>query len=289
MSGESKSYIKVYCRKSDCFGLLTVEVINGIPQITNFYGIDRDTAKKVVTRHEGALPVVSASLIGCNNCGRRVAGCCNKSGQCRVKKGTLEHQCLYCSAMEVCSVAGNGGADIYFLMDESGSMSRQDRVEGANAVRRMIQSLQGEGNTYTFVAWASRAGYLFRQETSLSKMSSALVAYENDSTGYTGSTNAAGALDLIRDAVLTSRRPVRILLVTDGAFDNENAAIRKRNEILAKKNVEILAIGVTGAIQRTLQRMGTVPEFSRVVGGSSALTSTFEQIAEILKKNGNNF
>ena len=84
--------------------------------------------------------------------------------------------------------------------------------------------------------------------------------------------------------------PVRILLVTDGGFDSEAAAIRARNELLAgKQNVEILAIGVTGARQSTLEKIGTVPAFSKVVGGSSALTSTFEQIAEILKRNGNNF
>jgi uncharacterized protein with von Willebrand factor type A (vWA) domain len=80
-----------------------------------------------------------------------------------------------------------------------------------------------------------------------------------------------------------------IVLVTDGGFDSEDTAIREWNSLLANKNVEILAIGVTGANQGTLSKIGTVPTFSKFVGGSNALTSTFEQIAETLKRKGNNF
>lgn len=290
MKDAGKTFIKVYCSKSKCYGLVTAEEKNGTLLVTNFYGIDAETAKSIRTSAGSKLPPVAESLRACTSCGGRTPACCDKSGNCRVK-GEMPFQCLYCSKIEVCRDApAASSAAIYFLMDQSGSMGQSDRKRGANAVRRMVQSLQGNGNLYSFVAWGTNAGYIFRNESSLDKMNAALTSYELGKTGYGGGTAAHVALEFIRKDVQASKMPVRILLVTDGGFDSEAAAIRARNELLAgKQNVEILAIGVTGARQSTLEKIGTVPAFSKVVGGSSALTSTFEQIAEILKRNGNNF
>ena len=285
-----KKYIKVYCKKTNCYGLITAEPNNGSLKIVNFYEIDDDTAKNVTTSYEGTLPPVSAHLKACSTCGARNPKCCDKTRQCKVPKGELWYQCLYCSGLEISQASTAGGsADIYFLLDESGSMSADDRKEGANAVRKMVQALQGAGNTYSFVAWGSNAGYVFKKETNVAKISSALSSYENHTTGYGGSTAAHIAFNCIKPDVLASTKPVRIIFVTDGYLDNESLALQARNELLARKDVEIVAIGVTGASQSTLSKLGTVPAFSKVVGGSSALTSTFEQIAEILKKKGNNF
>lgn len=289
MSDTTKKYIKVFCPKTKCYGLITTEYNNGVSQVTNFYEIDSDTANNIETAYNGALPVVSGSLKPCACCGGRTARCCDKSKQCKVAKGELWYQCLYCSKLEISQDASAGGAEVYFLMDESGSMSAGDRKEAANAVRKMVQSLQGNGNVYSFVAWGSNAGYVFHNETNTAKMSSALSSYERGTTGYGGSTAAHLAFSYINRDVLRAERPVRIILVTDGGFDDETAAVTARDALLQNRNVEILAVGVTGAIQRNLSKIGTVPAFSRVVGGSSALTSTFEQIAEMLKKKGNNF
>ena len=290
MSDATKKYIKTYCSKSKCYGLITAEINNGAWKITNFYGIDNETAKSISTSHEGALYPVSAHLKPCASCGKRSVGCCDKSKGCPVPKGELWYQCLFCSGLEISRETSSGGADIYFLLDQSGSMTDNDRREAAKAVRSMTQSLQGNGNTYSFVAWGSDAGYLFRNETGMAKMDAALSSYESGSTPYGGSTAADRAFNLIRDGVRGATRPVRIIFVTDGGFNDDAAAGRARDAILnANKNVEILAIGVTGAIEASLRRIGTVPKFSKVVGGTSALTSTFEDIAKILKNNGNNF
>ena len=290
MSDATKKYIKVYCSKTKCYGMITAEQNNGALQITNFYEIDDDTAKAITTSHTGALPTVSAHLKPCASCNKRTAGCCDKSRQCAVPKGELWFQCLYCSELEVCgNDQASGGADIYFLLDQSGSMELTDRLQAAKAVKAMMQSLSGSGNTYSFVAWGSSPGYLFRHETSMIKMTAAMAAYEAGTTPYGGSTAAHLAFDLIRSDVMASERPVRIIFVTDGYLDDDAAALAARNLLLTKENVEILAIGVNGANDTTLRALGTVPAFSKVVGGTAALTSTFEQIADALKKKGNNF
>lgn len=286
-----KQYIKVFCKKKNCYGLITIEENNGSHVITNFYEIDEDTAKNIKTSYNESLPMVSSHLKPCSTCGKRVPRSCDKTKQCKVEKGQLWYQCLYCSGIEVCQDQETaGGAHIFFLMDNSGSMSEKDRIEGANAVRKMIQSLQGLGNTYSFVPWGSDAGYLFYGEQNISKISSALGLYEQGLAGHGGSTAAHLAFDYIRGDVSSSKVPVRILLVTDGGFDSEFLAVDARNGLLnSNENIEILAIGVTGANASNLEKIGTVPAFSKVIGSSAALSDTFEQIAEILKKKGNNF
>lgn len=289
MDEVNKKYIKTYCSKTKTYGLVTVGENNGVLQVINFYEIDEDTAKSIVTSHDGPLPAVSSYLKPCASCGGRIPRCCDKKKQCRVGQRELWYQCLYCSNLEISEEKTESAAEFFFLMDNSGSMSFNDRGEAAKAVNRMIQSLQGKGNTYSFVAWGSDAGYVFYKQTNLTKIGAALLLYRSGRCGHSGSTAADLALRYIQKDVVYSKKPVRIILVTDGYFDDLPAAIAARNELLVKQNVEIVAIGVTGADQGTLSSIGTVPEFSKVIGDSTGLTSTFEQIAEILKKKGNNF
>ncbi len=286
-----KKYIKTYCPNSKCYGLVTAEMNNGAWAITNFYEIDDETAKKIQTEHGGALPPVSSHLKACASCGSRTPSCCDKKRQCNVPKHQLWYQCLYCNSLTVCAPeGGDSAADIYFLMDQSGSMSDGDRREAAEAVRRMIQSLSGRGNSYSFVAFGSTAGYLFKNEANPSKISSALSMYQSGNTPYTGGTAVHLAIHHIIDDVRRSSRPVRVILVTDGYFDSDSSAVSERNALLrTKNNIEILAIGITGANDNALAAIGTVKKFSRVCGTSSALSSTFEDIARTLKAGGNNF
>ncbi|MBR1747935.1 MAG: VWA domain-containing protein [Clostridia bacterium] len=288
---EGKKYVKVYCKKSKKYGLVTVEKTNGVDRVTNFYEIDDETAKSVNTAFEGELPDVSGHLKPCVSTGKRTPRSSDSSRQCAVKRGELWYQCLFCSGLEICrSAERTGGADIYFLMDQSGSMEYHDRRAAANAVKRMVQTLSGMNNTYSFVAWGSTAGYIFKKETNMSKMNSALSLYESGKTEHSGSTDAANAFRCIQPDVASSHRPVRIIFVTDGYLDSDEEALVERNRLLGgQRNVEILAIGVDGAKQETLKKIGTVAAFSKVIGSSAALTSTFEQIAAVLKKKGNNF
>lgn len=290
LTGNEKNYIKTYCPGNRSYGIVVTEKVNGTEQITNFYGIDRETAESIKTSYEGRLPEVSGSLKPCTQCGERRPMCCDKHRKCPVKKGEMWYQCLYCSSMEIVNDKPDTGSDIYFLMDNSASMSAADREEASDAVKNMIQSLEGMNNRYSFVAWASKAGYIFRNESNLLKIEHALADYRNGNCEYTGSTAAEKALRCIKNDVLRSERPAKIILVTDGQFDSTEAAVKARDALLNnQRSVEIMAVGVTGADEDTLKMIGTVRAFSRVVGSTKALLSTFEQIAEELKKNRNNY
>ncbi|MCR4661295.1 MAG: VWA domain-containing protein [Clostridia bacterium] len=286
-----KKYVKMYCQKSKCYGLVTIEVDNGVSKICNFYEIDDDTAKNINNVDDSSLPQVSGYLKPCFKDGTRNPLSCDMKRQCSVKKGELWYQCIYCKDLEICnSISNSASYNIYFIMDESGSMSYSDRKEGSNAVRKLIQSLVGNGNTYSFVAFGSYAGYVFKNETNIDKISSALKLYENDNTGYGGSTAADLAFETIKNDVFEAKKPIRIILVTDGYFDSLDRTIEVRNSILKCRNdIEILAIGVTGADNYSLGEIGTVPEFSKVIGDAKNLTHTFEDIANLLKNKGNNF
>ncbi|MBQ9369544.1 MAG: VWA domain-containing protein [Clostridia bacterium] len=283
-----KKYVKVYCDKSKKYGLVTIENNNGYDRVVNFYEIDDDTAKQIDTSFEGELPDVSMYLKpnAINN--SRTPRSMDKSGQCGVKKGELWYQCLFCSHLDICS-AGPGSSAIYFLMDASGSMEENDRREAAKAVKSLVAALSGSGNVYSFVAWSDDADYVFQDATNPKDIERALDRYIDGKYGG-GCTYAGKAFALIYQSVKQAKLPVRILFVTDGYLHDPDNALIKRNDLLAaNKDVEVLAIGITGADQGTLSTLGTVPEFSKVVGGSSSLTSTFEQIADTLKKSGNNF
>ena len=290
MSDIKQEYIKVYCPKVKTYGMITTEKNNGLDQIVNFFEIDDDTAKKINTSHEGALPNVSMHLKPDAETGSRTPLVSDKTRHCSVGKGELWYQCLFCSGLQVCAETKKSKAiDVYFLMDESGSMSRADRINGANAVRTLVQDLQGAGNTYSFVPWGSNAGYLFCKETNPSAISSSLVAYEEDRTGYGGSTAADRAFAAIYNEVARSGNPVRIIFVTDGGFDSLPAAVRERDRLLrANPSAEILALGVPGAVQSNLDKISTVPSFSKVLGSSSELSTTFADIRKYLDEGNNN-
>lgn len=285
MSTDNKKYVKTYCPKSKKYGLVTIDKNNGRDQVVNFYDIDDAIASQINTDFNDALPEVSSHLKSCATTNSRTPMSCDKSRGCPVKKGELWYQCLYCSSLEI--VKNNTGAfDVYFLMDASGSMSTSDRREASRAVTSLVQQLQDMNNIYSFVPWANSATYLFKGENSVSKISSALRTYENDNCNVGGGTCADSPFDYIRSDVMRAKNPVFIIFVTDGEFFDLNAAIRARDAVLAKGNAEIMAVGITGADEYSLSKMRTIN--GPPTGGSAQLTSTFAQIADILRKSGNN-
>ena len=282
-----KEFVKLYCPKSKCYGLASIEESNGKKVITNFYEIDDDTAKQINIPYSGSLPEVSSYLKPCSINNSRTPLSVDKEKGCKVKKGQLWYQCLYCSSLKLAvPESASSSADIYFLMDESGSMSSNDRSEGAKAVRGMVKSLTGSGNTYSFVTWASSAKYLFEKESNISKIDSALGLYEIGMNGVGGSTAAHNAFDYIKEDVKRASKPVIIIFVTDGGFDNESLAVASRDRLLScNSNVQIFAIGVTGAIESSIRKITTVDKIKPIVGSSSALSSTFDDIVRILREN----
>ena len=283
-----KKYCKVCCSIKKYYGLATIEDFQGKDVITNFQPIDKKTADSINNDGIASLPDVGNNLLACDVTGKRKPMCVDKSKKCNLKKDELRFQCLYCDKLKV-ERNINNSFEIYFLMDNSGSMSQRDRGEGAKAVKNLVSSLPDMDNTYYFVAWGSDAGYLFKDESDASKIEKALKSYVDGTCGYGGSTAAHKAFDLVKQDVSRAKRTPVIIFVTDGGFDDDKLALSARNSVLsANKAAAIISIGVEGADENNLRAVGTVSDFSKIAGDSSQLSKTFIDVAEFLRKSGRN-
>ena len=120
-------YIKTYCSIKDCYGLATIEVANGKDVITNYQPIEKSVADKMDNETD-TLPIVNTNLLPCEASGKRIPQSIDKSRGCKVEKGHMRFQCLYCNKLEVPKAPGI--FDIYILMDSSGSMETNHKKEG---------------------------------------------------------------------------------------------------------------------------------------------------------------
>ena len=272
------------CKKKGFYGVAKVEVVDGENKITDFFGLEEKEI--AVERQEFSTPpMVNDNLLPCSKCGGRKPMCCDKSGTCGSFK-TLEHQCLFCNKLEIASGPKAGPFEIYFLMDQSHSMSKPERIEASKAVKKLMQEM-GPDNDYSFVAWATNAKFIFKHKSSVDKVINALKLYEDNNTGVSGRTYIEEALALINQTARRSRDEVIVIMVTDGGFDNPRKAIAERNRLIeSRDNINIVAIGINGAKQENLDAICTIKEFSEVLESSSGLENTFLSISEILK-NGN--
>ena len=271
-----------YCKNKKFYGVAKVEKINGVDKITDFFGL-KETEINVERQEFSTPPEVNSNLLPCSKCGRRKPLCCDKSKTCGTFK-SLQHQCLYCNKLEIARPKLNSGPfDIYFLMDQSGSMSKSDREEASKAVMQLMNSM-GSDNLYSFVAWATDAKFLFKHESKVDRVTTALKQYEEGTTGVSGRTFIEEAFKLICSSIIQSKRDVVVIVVTDGGFDNKRAAVSERDRLLRlNSKLNIVAIGITGAQQRNLDSICTIKEFSKVLESSSRLESTFLSIGEILR------
>ena len=283
---KKSNYLKVHCPIKDLYGLLTVDIVQGKEQITNFQPLEKDVAKDI-NNYRDTFPPISSYLLPCETTGNRNIGEIDKSVGCKINTN-LPFQCLYCSRLQL-TKNSSGPYDIYFLLDESGSMSRKDRYEATTAVKKILIELNGMDNTYSFVSWGTNAGYLFFQTDNDLLIDKKLKLYEEGKTGYRGETYPESAFNLIKNDVQKATKPVIIIFVTDGGFHNVKTAKKARDELLmVNDNISIIAIGITGAIQANLDLIGTVKELSKIVGDSSALSKSFIDVADfLLKKNKN--
>ena len=283
-----KKYCKLYCSKRDLYGLATIEKLNMTDYITNFQPLDKQDADKMENEGISSLPMVNTNLLPSEDNGKRIPLAVDRSNKCELFRGGLTFQCLYCNRLSV-TRSLHGGFSIYFLMDNSGSMDGSDRAEGSRAVRNLMQSMSTMDNEYSFVPWGSNAGFLFDHMRSISEIEPALRKYENGTAGFSGSTAAHKAFFTVQSHVAKDTKPVVIIFVTDGGFDDERAAKEARNKVLASnEDVNIIAIGVTGAYERNLKEIGTIDSFSKVAGDSRQLTQAFMDVAAFLKKTGKN-
>ena len=283
-----KKYCKLYCSIKKLYALATIENRQGKELITNFQPIDNKTANEIDNQGINSLPLVNSNLLESEDNGKRIPLSIDRSKKCNLLKDELRYQCIYCNKLNISKSISNSFS-IYFLLDNSGSMSNSDRNEGKIAIKKLISSLADMDNDYSFIPWGSDAGYLFKREKNIYEIENALDRYTRGLNKYSGSTNAAGAFNLIKSDVKSEQKKVIIIFVTDGGFDDDRAAKDARNEVLrSNNNTEIIAIGVTGALENNIRAIGTISDFSKIIGDSNQLSKTFVDVAEFLKKSGRN-
>jgi uncharacterized protein YegL len=283
-----KKYCKLYCSIKKLYALATIENRQGKELITNFQPIDNKTASEIDNQGINSLPLVNSNLLESEDNGKRIPLSIDRSKKCNLLKDELRYQCIYCNKLNISKSISNSFS-IYFLLDNSGSMSKNDRHEGELAVRKLISTLKEMDNDYSFIPWGSDAGYLFQRTKNISEIEKGLKQYTDGISKYSGSTDAAGAFNLIKSDVKSEQKNVIIIFVTDGGFDDDRAAIDARNKVLSQKQgTEIIAIGVTGAKEKNIEAIGTISNFSKIVGDSTQLSKTFVDVAEFLKKSGRN-
>lgn len=278
-----RSFIKLYCPIKNAYAFLTVDK----GKITNFQSIKEEDAKEIQNA-SSVLPPISENLLSDALTGTRTPNSVDKKSRCVFDKGVMTYQCLFCNAFQV--PASGGPYDVYFLMDESGSMSMIDRTQGVNAIKNIIISLTGMGNHYNFVPWGTEAGYIFKDETDGTRINNGLELYRLGRTGYRGRTCADTPFILIKDQVMSSPRESIIIFVTDGGFEAPKKAFDAHAALLrARPTAKVFAIGIAEAKKENIDPLNTDGEWNpEIFKDSSALTRAFEDIAELLKKRGGN-
>jgi len=286
----STKILKAHCKKRGQYFFIEVEkdgfafFANSINQIT------LEEASKVKSEISPLALQTSSKLPKCKTCGsRRVGHGHGNDHVCTCDQTACDAQCIYCDNLvydkigevDVIQVKPKiESYDVFFVMDASGSMMH-DLVAAANAARTFIDGLKDQNNTYFYVPFGSTYKYLVKAESDITKIYSFLRIYEQDKSNVGAGTNG-DVIEFIKNEVVISKKPVRIIILTDGVWDSENKAIIARNEILRlKKDVEFLAIGIGSANSTFLKKLGTVDKFSKVIEVSN-LESTFRDMSKYL-------
>lgn len=280
--------IKVFCPIKKLNGAIIVERKGENFEITNFTPISGTDADEI-TNTIVMIPPVGMNLLPSEDTHKRVAHSVDLSKKCKCQKGQMSFQCLYCSQYEIPGKGLVGKYEIYFLMDESGSMSKKDRTAGVTAIKKMVSSMADMDNIYTFVPWGTEAGYIFKGINDPKKMEKGLQKYIDGETGYRGETCADTPFILIKRRVQASPIPSIIIFVTDGAVKSVTKAKKARDELLkARPDTIIYAVGIAEAKKETIEMIRTDDGSPVDIKGSSAdLSNVFSEIAAKVKRNIN--
>lgn len=160
----------------------------------------------------------------------------------------------YCNFFH--SIAGcelTAEADIYFLLDESGSISYDDFDDMKKFIMEFLEvfKIAPDKVRIGVVKFASRATVSFRLNTYTTKAAVQQAVKEMIMEGG-GTRTDLGLMEMIplfKDAARTREKKVRELLIviTDGKSEDRGTPVEVPAEELRKMNVTIYAIGVKDA------------------------------------------
>lgn len=282
--------IKAHCKHTGQYFIIEAEKSGVVFFASKFYPITNDIARTIKSEISPLALQTNSELPKCSVCGsRRVGHGHDDSHKCSCEKSKDNKQCIYCGGLvyddigetDIFVKTKEEHFDVFFVMDASGSMYGQLK-NAANATRALIKDLEKLKNTYYFIPFASTFKYLIKNEMNIDHINSALLTYQSDKSNVGAGTNGR-VMDFIKDDIINSKRPVRVIIVTDGQWDEQARALTIRNEIINKKqDIEIVAIGIGAAKNSFLQQLGTIKEFSKVID-SGKLENTFMEISKMLR------
>lgn len=158
-------------------------------------------------------------------------------------------------------------ADIYFLLDESGSISYEEFDDMKNFTKKWLESFEVGNNHVRFglVKFASRATTVFRLHDFNTKadIEKAVNALRMEGGGTRTDLGLREMIPLFEEAVRTRGEKVRKLLIV--ITDGESRGTEEPVEVPAKllrtlQNVSIYAIGVKDASVPELELISGSPQ-----------------------------
>lgn len=150
-------------------------------------------------------------------------------------------------------------ADIYFLLDESGSISYEDFDEMKKFIMEFLEVFEIAPDKVRIgvVKFASRASVSFRLNKYSTKtaVQQAVKGLIMDGGGTRTDLGLLEMIPLFKDAAHTREKKVRELLIviTDGKSEDRGTPVKDHAEVLRNMNVTIYAIGVKDASMSELE------------------------------------
>ncbi|HEY0546005.1 MAG TPA: Hsp70 family protein [Pyrinomonadaceae bacterium] len=181
---------------------------------------------------------------------------------------------IYKSPKELAKVAHK---TIHLVIDVSGSMSGQPLEEAKQAIHKFIKSSDLANTSIGIIAFSDNAYNIVEATQDGRKLSSGA-----DSLSIDGGTSEPLTYVF---AKLKQWKGLRYCVVlTDGQWSGQDRAISVSQE-MRKEGIEIIAIGFGSADEDFLRQIATSDQSAMLVG-SGDLTSTFENIAQVLVEGG---
>ncbi|KAK3554491.1 hypothetical protein QTP70_024301, partial [Hemibagrus guttatus] len=168
-------------------------------------------------------------------------------------------------------------ADIYFLLDESGSISYEDFDEMKAFILEFLHMFEigPEKVRIGVVKFASHATIVFRLDTynTKSEVEKAVKALIMDGGGTRIDLGLEEMIPLFRQASQTRKEKVReiLIMITDGKSEQVGTPVNIPAEELRKQNITIYAIGVKDADLAELEDVSGSPKRTFFVQNYDAL------------------
>lgn len=171
---------------------------------------------------------------------------------------------------------------VLIAIDLSGSMSGEPLRKSQEAARDFIQQLDLSNSSVGLMIFSDRV----KLSQDLCQDAKALSKGVNSWTiGSVGYGNAAQPFTKALDILKEREDPRYLIVLTDGIWSSQSHAIAEAEKCKSAE-IEIIAIGFSGADQEFLRKIAT-SDANALYTNLGGLTTSFSKIAQVLTESGN--